>query len=79
MPRTLPLVFDDMIHELVELNILISRHQRAAAIVLIDLAITEHIADLQQFADEFDAAFIVGCEVIAVGEVEGINVVFGRG
>ena len=54
MPRTLPLVFDDMIHELVELNILISRHQRVA-IVLIDLAITEHIADLQQFADEFDA------------------------
>lgn len=70
---------DDVIHELLLLDVAVSGHQGAAAVVLVDLAVAEQIAALHKLHDQLDAAFVVARQVVAVREMERVDVVAGRG
>lgn len=60
------------------LQMLVSRHQRAGAVVLVHFPVAENIRLLQHLLNEPDAPLVVARQVIAVGEVERIDVVLGR-
>lgn len=72
------LILNHIMHELLLLQVAVGGHQGAAAVVLVHLAVAEHVAALQQLADQLDAALIVGGQIVAIREMEGIDVVFGR-
>ncbi|MNI34269.1 hypothetical protein D3C73_882570 [compost metagenome] len=61
------------------MNIAISRHQRAAAIILIHFPITEHVRALHKLFDQLHAAFIIRGQIIAIREMEGIDIILSRG
>lgn len=65
-------------HELLLLQMPVGGHQRAAAVVLVHLAVSEHIAALQQLPDQLDATFVIRGEIVAIREMKRIDVVFGR-
>ncbi|MNW14782.1 hypothetical protein D3C71_2131040 [compost metagenome] len=64
-------------HELFLLQMAVGGHQRAAAVILVHFAVAEHVAALQQLADQLDAALIIGGQVIPVREVKRIDIIFG--
>ena len=61
------------------LQVLVGGHEGAGAVVLVDFAIAENIRNIQNFFDEPNASFVVAREVVAVGEMEGVDVVEGGG
>ncbi len=65
-------------HEMRFIDMPVSRHERTAPIVLVHFAVTEHIAPLQQFVDEFDTALVIGRKIVAIREVEWIDVIVRR-
>lgn len=72
------LILNHIMHELLLLQVAVGGHQSAAAVVLVHLTVAEHIAALQQLADQLDTALIVGGQIISIREMEGIDVVLGR-
>jgi len=73
----LAFLLNDRVHKFFMVDMLIRRHQCAAPIVLVDLAVAEHIASLHELANQLYAALVIRGEVIAIREVERVNVPVG--
>src|SRR5262249_2615824 len=72
----LTLVGDRDGDELLVLTLAEGRHQRAlrAIVPLTDLAVAKEVALLHQSVDEVDTALVVPRQVVAVGEVERVDI-----
>ncbi|MNJ69783.1 hypothetical protein D3C77_661730 [compost metagenome] len=55
-------------------DVLICRHQCAAAVILIHLAIAKHIASLHKLADKLYAALIIRGKVVTIRKMERVDV-----
>src|SRR5690606_31784282 len=71
----LSLLPDDVVAKLGIPDVAVGAHQGGMAAVLVHFGVAEEVGALDQFLDESDAAFIVRDKVVAVGEMEGIDVV----
>jgi hypothetical protein len=77
LQRVIHLTFlaDDKVKEAGILDVAVGGHERGVPIVLVYFPVAEQVGTLHQLVHELDATLIVGAEVVAVGEVEGIDVV----
>src|SRR5579859_731473 len=60
-------------------NLVIGRHQSTgrAVMALTDFAVAKDVTLFHQFIDQLDAAIIIPGQIIAIGEMEGIDVPVG--
>lgn len=71
-------LLDHIIQKLLMLQMLVGRHERARPVVLVHFPVSENIRFLQHLLNETDASLVVARQVVAVGEMERIDVVLRR-
>lgn len=72
-------VSQNIMAELFVFNVAKRAHQCGVTLVGVDFPIAENICHFHDFIDETEAFGVVGRQIVSIGKMERINVVFGRG